>query len=143
MASSGALKAQKQQKIKERDLLVTRKKGVDKIISNIDSCFGDPIAGINSRISACSVSIENGVKGNPKVNRIIWDLSEEEEKSTSVDRNMSSGRANLSYESSRCQQRIDVLNTEINSLDGQIKAAEAAEAEARRKALEKAVGIKS
>ena len=143
MASSGALKAQKQQKIKERDLLVTRKKGVDKIISNIDSCFGDPIAGIISRISACSVSIENGVKGNPKVNRIIWDLSEEEEKSTSVDRNMSSGRANLSYESSRCQQRIDVLNTEINSLDGQIKAAEAAEAEARRKALEKAVGIKS
>jgi chromosome segregation ATPase len=134
MASSSWLKNQRREKISERDTLVKRKNSVDNIISKIASEFENNVVDINKMISNCSSYYSSGLKGRKK--SISSYISSEQEKNYNVDTKIHPSYSNLQNESKRCQTKIDTLNSEIASLDSQIKTAEYNEAQARKKALE-------
>lgn len=134
MASSSWLKTQRSGKISERDTLVNRKKGIDKIIGKIGSDFEDNVTNINNMILYCSSYYSSGLKGRKKT--ISSDISSEKEQYDYKDIKINSSKTNLQNESNRCQSRIDILNSEITSLDSQIRTAEYNEEQARKKAWE-------
>lgn len=134
MASSSWLKTQRSGKISERDTLVNRKKGIDKIIGKIGSDFEDNVTNINNMILYCSSYYSSGLKGRKKT--ISSDISSEKEQYDYKDTKINSSKTNLQNESNRCQSRIDTLNSEITSLDSQIRTAEYNEEQARKKAWE-------
>lgn len=139
MASSSYLKTQRRQKEQEKKLLLTRKQGVERMLSGIENQLNAPISGINSRISSCVSDLGAGVMGGRKSGTIQTDMTGEKEKYAVSDRQISGCRSNLNSELFRCQARINTLESEIAVLSTQIRQAEAAEAEEKRRALEAAL----
>ena len=134
MASSSWLKTQRSGKVSERDTLVRRKNGGDTIIRKIGTDFDNDVTNINNMITYCSSYYSSGLKGRKK--SISSDIDSEKEKYDSYDTKINSSKTNLQNESNRCQTRIDILNSEISSLDSQIRTAEYNEEQARKKAWE-------
>ena len=134
MASSSWLKTQRSGKVSERDTLVRRKNVVDTIIRKIGTDFDNDVTNINNMITYCSSYYSSGLKGRKK--SISSDIDSEKEKYDSYDTKINSSKTNLQNESNRCQTRIDILNSEISSLDSQIRTAEYNEEQARKKAWE-------
>lgn len=134
MASSSQLKSQRSGKVSERDTLVKRKKGIDAIIGKIASDFDNNVTNVNNMITYCSSYYSNGLIGRKK--SISSDISSEKEDYDYKDAKINSSKTNLQNESNRCQTRIDTLNSEISSLDAQIRTAEYNEEQARKKAWE-------
>ena len=134
MASSSWLKTQRSGKVSERDTLVKRKKGIDAIIGKIASDFDNNVTNINNMVTYCSSYYSSGLTGRKK--SISSDISSEKEDYDYKDAKINSSKTNLQNESNRCQTRIDTLNSEISSLDSQIRTAEYNEEQARKKAWE-------
>lgn len=134
MASSSWLKTQRSGKVSERDTLVKRKKGVEAIIRKIGTDFDNNVTNINNMITYCSSLYSSGLKGRKK--SISSDIVSEKEKYDNNDTKINSSKTNLQNELNRCQTRIDTLNSEISSLDSQIRTAEHDEEQARKKARE-------
>lgn len=134
MASSSWLKTQRSGKVSERDTLVKRKQGIDAIIGKIDSDFDNNVTNINNMVMYCSSCYSSGLTGRKK--SISSDISFEKEDYDYKDVKINSSKTNLQNESKRCQTRIDTLNSEISSLDSQIRTAEHNEEQARKKARE-------
>ncbi len=134
MASSSWLKTQRSGKISERDTLVKRKKAIDAIIGKIASDFDNNVTNINNMITYCSNYYSSGLTGRKK--SISLDISSEKEDYDYKDEKINSSKTNLQNESNRCQRRIDILNSEISSLDSQIRTAEYNEEQVRKKAWE-------
>lgn len=134
MASSSWLKTQRSGKISERDTLVKRKKAIDAIIGKIASDFDNNVTNINNMITYCSNYYSSGLTGRKK--SISSDISSEKEDYDYKDEKINSSKTNLQNESNRCQRRIDILNSEISSLDSQIRTAEYNEEQVRKKAWE-------
>ena len=134
MASSSWLKTQRSGKISERDTLVKRKNSVDTIIGKIGSDFDNYVTNVNNMITYCLNYYSSGLKGRKK--SISSDIDSEKEKYDYKDTKINSSKTNLQNESNRCQTRIDTLNSEISSLDSQIRRAEYNEEQARKKAWE-------
>lgn len=132
MASSSWLKTQRSGKISERDTLVKRKKAIDAIIGKIASDFDNNVTNINNMITYCSSYYSSGLTGRKK--SISSDISSEKEDYDYKDEKINSSKTNLQNESNRCQRRIDILNSEISSLDSQIRTAEYNEEQVRKKA---------
>lgn len=135
MASSSWLKNQRSGKVSERDILVKRKKGIDAIIGKIASDFDNNVTNINNMVAYCSSYYSSGLTGRKK--SISSDINSEKEDYDYIDAKIISSKTNLQNESNRCQTRIDTLNSEISSLDSQIRTAEYNEEQARKKAWEK------
>lgn len=123
-----------QWKISERDTLVKRKKAIDAIIGKIASDFDNNVTNINNMITYCSNYYSSGLTGRKK--SISSDISSEKEDYDYKDEKINSSKTNLQNESNRCQRRIDILNSEISSLDSQIRTAEYNEEQVRKKAWE-------
>ena len=134
MASSSWLKNQRSGKVSERDTLVKRKKGIDAIIGKVTSDFDNNVTNINNMVTYCSSYYSSGLTGRKK--SISSDISSEKEDYDYKDAKINSSKTNLQNESNRCQTRIDTLNSEISSLDSQIRTAEYNEEQARKKAWE-------
>lgn len=134
MASSSWLKTQRSGKVSERDTLVKRKKGIDAIIGKIASDFDNNVTNINNMVTYCSSYYSSGLTGRKK--SISSDISSEKEDYDYKDAKINSSKTNLQNESNRCQTRIDTLDSEISSLDSQIRTAEYNEEQARKKAWE-------
>lgn len=139
MESSSYLKSQKRQKEQEKKLLLSRTQGLERMITGIENQLNDFISGINSRISFCVSELGAGVKGSRKSGSIQADMTGEKEKYAVSDSKISECRSNLNRELFRCQNRMNTLESEIAVLSTQIRQAEAAEAEEKRRALEAAV----
>lgn len=134
MASSSWLKTNRSKKITERTILVNRKKAIDKIINRISTEFDNNVQLINDRIYFCSSFYSSGLKGRKK--SIYSDICSEEEKHEYADTKINSSKSNLQSESNRCQRKIEILDSEITSLDSQIRTAEYNEEQARKKEME-------
>lgn len=139
MASSSYLRAQKRQKEQEKRQLTDRLQGVERIIYKIDSQLDSYVSAVNSMISSCIFNIGMGIRGKARAASIIAEMREEGEKSPSSDNKISGSRGYLRSEQFRCQSRIQALESEISGLNVQIRRAEAAEAEEKRRALEAAL----
>lgn len=104
------------------------------VIRKIGTDFDNDVTNINNMITYCSSYYSSGLKGRKK--SISSDIDSEKEKYDSYDTKINSSKTNLQNESNRCQTRIDILNSEISSLDSQIRTAEYNEEQARKKAWE-------
>lgn len=134
MASSSWLKTQRSGKVSERDTLVERKSSVDTIIRKIGTDFDNNVTNINNMVTYCSSYYSSGLMGRKK--SISSDIDSEKEKYDNNDTKINSSKTNLQNESNRCQTMIDTLNSEISSLDSQIRTAEYNEEQARKRAWE-------
>ena len=131
MASSASLKETRRNKISDKNTYVKRKNGVDSIIAKMDSEIDSYIINVNNMITSCYTFYESGMKGKKK--GIADDIEGEIEEYSCNTGKLSSCRSKLMEESKRCQGKIDTLNSEISTLDSQIRIAEAEEEEERRR----------
>lgn len=99
-----------------------RRNGVKNIISAIDNKLDDDIRDVNKQISNCISELQRGLKGSTKVARVCSTMESTMEKSIESDSKISACRSYLSSEISRCQGKINALDSEISSLERQIKA---------------------
>lgn len=114
------LKSKRKEKIRTRDTYNSRRKDVEKIVSNIDNKLYDDVRAINNKISSCISELEDGLKG-AKIAGVYTKLQGIKEASPGNESNIKSCRSNLSKEASRCRDKVDSLNSEIKRLEDQIK----------------------
>lgn len=130
------LRQQKQQKENERNTLSRRKEAVDIIGANVD--VGFDISNYNNALFIGISALESGIKGSSHATAIVDEMYLEVEEPTPTDEKLSSSRSYLTSESTRLQNEIDTLNSQISSLEWQIREAEEAEAAAAAAAAEAA-----
>lgn len=141
--SIASMEARRSAAKKELDTYVSRKKAVDKIISNIDSQLDDEVKNINKKVASCVSELQDGLKGTRRTGILSGKLEEIKEKNPESDGTMSSCRGDMASESDRCRRMIESLEAEIAQLDRDISAAreaerrEAARREAERREAEK------
>ena len=115
------LKSQRKTKKNSFNTYVKRRDAVKGIIKNIDNKLDDDVRDVNKQISNCISELQQGLKGVSKVTTICDNMEDSKEGGTSSGK-ISSCRSNLSSEANRCQGRINTLDSEIKSLENQIKA---------------------
>ena len=133
---SAELKRQKAAKEELRNKYITRKGAVDNIVRNIDGVVFSFPGTINREIVYMYDCFTDGLKGQTK--SLLTEIEGTMQAGVDSDTRISSANSSLGSESRHCQDRINTLNAEINSLSSQIAAAEAAEAEEARRAAEAA-----
>lgn len=116
------LKSQRRTKKDSYNTFVNRRNSVRNIVSNIDNKIDDDIRDINNQISNCINELKQGLKGTSKITQICSDMEFAKEKGVGSDSIVSSCRGNLSSEATRCQGNINTLDSEIKSLENQIRA---------------------
>lgn len=115
------LKAQRRTKKSSFNTYAKRRNDIRDIIKNIDNKLDDDVRDVNKQISNCISELQNGLKGTSKVGTICDEMEKSKEGGTGSG-NIASCRSNLSREVSRCQGRINALDTEIKTLENQIRA---------------------
>lgn len=115
------LKAQRKSKKNSFNAYAKRRNAIKDIIKKIDDKLDDDIGDVNKQISNCISELQQGLKGTGRVTTICNDMEGVKEKGTGSDSKISSCRSNLSSEVSRCQGRINTLDSEIKSLENQIR----------------------
>lgn len=116
------LKAQRKTKKNSFNSYANRRNAIRGIITKIDEKLDDDIRDVNSQITKCISELQQGLKGTSKVTTICSSMESSKEQGTGSDSKISSCRGYLSKEVSRCQGRINTLDSEIRSLESQIKA---------------------
>lgn len=116
------LKAQRKTKKNSFNTYAKRRNAINDIIKKIDNKLDDDISDVNKQISKCISELQQGLKGTSKVSTICSSMDGIKEKGTGSDSKISSCRSNLSSEVNRCQRRINALDSEIKSLEDQIRA---------------------
>ena len=109
------LKAQRKAKKNSFNTYAKRRNAIRDIIKKID------IRDVNKQISNCISELQQGLKGTSKVTTICDAMEGSKEGGTGSGK-IASCRSNLSSEVSRCQGRINTLDSEIKSLENQIRA---------------------
>lgn len=122
MATVEQLKSQRKTKKNSFNSYAGRRNAIRTIVSNIDNKLDDDVTAINKKISSCMSELTQGLKGGKNTTTICSDMESAKEKSAGSDSKISSCRGNLSSEISRCQGRINTLDSEITQLENQIKA---------------------
>lgn len=118
-AEIAKLKSQRKAKKRELKTFQSRRDEVLKIISNIDNKLSDDISDINSRLSESISSLKTGLQSGDGVTKGVCD-SLNNSKESANDSNLFQCRDYLNAEKSRCQTKINTLNSEIRSLERQI-----------------------
>lgn len=116
------LKAQRKTKKNSFNTYAKRRNAIRDIIKKIDDKLDDDIRDVNKQISNCISELQQGLKGTSRVTTICNAMEDVKEKGTGLDSKISSCRGYLSSEVSRCQGRINTLDSEIKSLENQIRA---------------------
>lgn len=114
------LKAQRKTKKNSFNTYAKRRNAIRDIIKNIDDKLDDDIRDINKQISNCISELQQGLKGTSKVT--ICNAMEDAKEGGAGSGKIASCRSNLSSEVSRCQGKINTLDSEIKSLENQIRA---------------------
>lgn len=115
------LKAQRKAKKNSFNTYAKRRNAIRDIIKKIDNELDDDIRDVNKQISNCISELQQGLKGTSKVTTICDAMEGSKEGGTGSGK-IASCRSNLSSEVSRCQGRINTLDSEIKSLENQIRA---------------------
>lgn len=115
------LKAQRKTKKTALNTYAKRRNAIRDIIKKIDDKLDDDIRDVNKQISNCISELQQGLKGTSRVTSICNAMENVKEKGTGSDSKISSCRGYLSSEVSRCQDRINTLDSEIRSLEIQIR----------------------
>lgn len=115
------LKAQRKTKKNSFNTYAKRRNAIRDIIKKIDDKLDDDIRDVNKQISNCISELQQGLKGSSKVTTICDAMEDCKEGGTGSGK-IASCRSNLSSEVSRCQGRINTLDSEIKSLENQIRA---------------------
>ena len=116
------LKSQRRTKKSSFNTYAKRRNAVRDIVSKIDNKLDDDVSDVNGQITKCISELKQGLKGTAKVYQIASDMEASKEKYVGSDSKISSCRGNLSCEVSRCQGRINTLDSEITQLENQIRA---------------------
>lgn len=122
MATIEQLKSQRKTKKNSFNSYAGRRNAIKTIVSNIDNKLDDDVTAINKKIFSCMTELTQGLKGGKNTTTICSDMESIKEKGAGSDSKISSCRGNLSKEISRCQGRINALDSEITQLENQIKA---------------------
>lgn len=134
MALSDELTARKNQKINEKDILIRRSRGVERIMGGIYRDFTFIIANLWKIMSDCAEAYSYGLSGKKK--EIVTDIEQEYEEDRTSDAKLCSSYSSLWEELVRCQTKAVTLQNEIDSLDSQIAVAKQQEEDARRREYE-------
>ena len=136
MSRSDDLKSAKRQKEQEIKSWEKRKEQVQDILMAVRNDFDGEIDKVNRKLADIAEQQENGFIGFSHIESVSVRIRTEKEKSTYSDLCMSDVSDQLSQDIREAEKKINGLRQDISNLNGQIQAAEAEEAEARRKALE-------
>ena len=98
-----------------------RRNGVRDIVSNIDNKLDDEVRSVNDRIGKCITELQQGLKGSTKVSALCTDMAATKESYPGSDSKLSSCKSNVKSEQSRCQGCINTLDSEICSIENQIR----------------------
>ncbi|MBQ2943223.1 MAG: hypothetical protein IJD93_00790 [Ruminococcus sp.] len=116
------LKSQRKTKKSSFNTYVKRRDAIKTIIDRIDSKLDDDVNDVNDQINKCIAELQDGLKGSSKVSKICSDMYAAKENKVGSDSTISSCRGYLSSEKTRCQGRINTLDSEIRYLESRIKA---------------------
>ena len=116
------LKSQRKNKKSSFNTYVKRRDAVKNIISSIDNKLDDDVRDVNNQIASCISELSQGLKGVPNVSKRSSDMTSAKEKSVGAESKIVSCSYNLCKEVSRCQGKINTLDSEIKQLESQIKA---------------------
>lgn len=115
------LKSQRKSKKNSLNTYAKRRNSIKDIINKIDNKLDDDIKDVNKQIGNCISELQQGLKGTSKVTTICDSMENAKEGGTGSGK-IASCRSYLSSEVSRCQGRINTLDSEIRSLEDQIRA---------------------
>lgn len=115
------LKAQRKTKKSSLNTYAKRRDSIRDILNKIDTKLDDDIRDVNKQISDCIFELQQGLGGTGSISTICSDMQGVKEKATDFDSKIISCRSNLSSEVSRCQGRINTLDSEIRSLENRIR----------------------
>lgn len=121
--SVDSLKAQRRQKKESRKTYKNRRNGVRDIANKINNLSYDT-EDVCTQVNQCASYFRSGLKGEGigNISTLDDDILATKEADPWDDSSLSSSKSNLESEKTRCQNRMDTLDYEINQLGDQIIA---------------------
>lgn len=124
MSTLSNLREQLKEKKKELKTYEKRYKQLESILSNLSSNFDDDVEGINGYIESLISTSEEGLVNFTHIQNLNTEIKTNKEKSISEDGDLSDTRSNLESDKSKTSEKIEIIKTEIASLERSIEEEE-------------------